>query len=99
MRTRRTLNLSRFLWGIAVLVVSLACISAGEHADIRSLVSTGKLEGMLWPNFSDYRNGVQKFYEWSTFMEAYKQKPSDCSLVLCGPIFHFFRRSHLTGDS
>ncbi len=52
----------RFLCGTALLVVWLACISAGQQSDIQNLVQSGKLEGMRWPNFSDYRDWLQKFY-------------------------------------
>ena len=58
MRTRRMRNLRRFPWRAAVLVVALACASAGQQVDIQNLVKGGNLEGMRWPNFSDYRNGV-----------------------------------------
>jgi murein L,D-transpeptidase YcbB/YkuD len=51
-----------FPWGAAVLVVSVACISVGQQPDIKNLVTSGNLEEMRWPNFSDYRNGLQKFY-------------------------------------
>ena len=60
-----------FPLGVAVLVVSLACISAGQQADIQNLVSSGNLEGMRWPNFSDYRNGLQKFYEPAGYAPAW----------------------------
>src|ERR1700746_2200736 len=69
MRTRRMHNL--FPLGVAVLVVSLACISAGQQAEIQNLVSNGNLEGMRWPNFSDYRNGLQKFYEPAGYSPAW----------------------------
>lgn len=55
-------NLRRSRWGAAVLLVSLASISVGQQADIQSLVTSGNLEGMRWPNFGDYRTALQKFY-------------------------------------
>ena len=63
----------RFAWGTALLVVSLACLSAGQHSDIQKLVTNGNLEGMRWPNFSDYRNWLQKFYEPTGFAQAWVQ--------------------------
>ena len=59
MRTRRIHNL--FPLGVAVLVVSLACISAGQQADIQIRRHCGNLDGMRLPNFSDYGTGLQKF--------------------------------------
>ena len=47
---------------IAALVVSLACLSAGQQPDIQNLVTSGNLELMRWPNFNDYRDSLQKFY-------------------------------------
>ena len=52
----------RFAWEIAALVVSLACLSAGQQPDIQNLVTSGNLELMRWPNFNDYRDSLQKFY-------------------------------------
>jgi L,D-transpeptidase YcbB len=71
MRTRRMRNLRRFPWRAAVLVVSLACTSAGQQVDIQNLVKGGNLEGMRWPNFSDYRNSVQEFYEPAGYAPAW----------------------------
>jgi L,D-transpeptidase YcbB len=73
MRTRHTRNLSRVPWAAAVLIVSWACISAGQQADIQNLVTSGNLEGMRWPNFSDYRTSLQKFYETTRYSPAWLQ--------------------------
>ena len=53
----------RFAVGTALLVVSSTCLIAEQQPDIQNLVASGSLEGMRWPNFSDYRNWLQKFYE------------------------------------
>jgi murein L,D-transpeptidase YcbB/YkuD len=86
MKTRRMHNLRRFPWGAAVLVVSLACTSAGQQADIQNLVKSGNLEGMRWPNFSDYRNGVQEFYEAAGYAPAWVHgsQPVPQALALIG---------------
>jgi L,D-transpeptidase YcbB len=63
----------RFAWEIAALLVFLACCSAGQQADIQSLVTSGTLEEMRWPNFSDYRNELQKFYEPMAYAPAWIQ--------------------------
>src|SRR6201993_5392806 len=63
----------RFALGIALLVVSLSYLSAAQQTDIQNLVTSGKLEGMRWPNFSDYRSWLQKFYEPTGFAPAWVQ--------------------------
>ena len=63
----------RLGWEIALVVVSLSCLSAGQQPDIQNLVSSGNLEGMRWPNFGDYRNWLQKFYEPTGFAPAWVQ--------------------------
>jgi L,D-transpeptidase YcbB len=73
MRTPRMRNLLRFAWAAAVLVVSLSCLGAGQQADIQSLIASGDLEGMRWPNFSDYRPSLQKFYELTGYAPAWVQ--------------------------
>jgi murein L,D-transpeptidase YcbB/YkuD len=73
MRTRFMRNLRWIQWGAAFLVVSLAHISAGQQVDIRTLVTSGNLEEMRWPNFSDYRNSIQEFYGPTGFTPAWSQ--------------------------
>ena len=68
----------RFAWGAALLVVSLASVSAGQQTDIRNLVASGNLEGMRWPNFSDYRDWLQKFYEPTGFAPAWVKGSQPC---------------------
>ncbi len=62
-----------FVLKTALLVVCLACLSVGQQADIQNLIASGNLEGMRWPNFSDYRNWLQKFYEPTGFAPAWLQ--------------------------
>jgi L,D-transpeptidase YcbB len=73
LKSRRIRNPIRFAWGTAVLVMSLACLSVGQQPDIQNLVKSGKLDGMRWPNFSDYRDWLQKFYEPTGFAPAWVQ--------------------------
>ncbi len=63
----------RFAVGMAFLFVSLASFCAGQQPDIQNLVANGNLDGMRWPNFSDYRNWLQKFYEPTGFAAAWVQ--------------------------
>jgi L,D-transpeptidase YcbB len=60
-----------FVGGVALLIVSLVRIAVGQQADIRSLVANGRLEEMRWPNFSDYRKALQKFYEPAGYAPAW----------------------------
>jgi murein L,D-transpeptidase YcbB/YkuD len=75
----------RFTLKTAVLVVFLACFGAGQQAsDIQSLVTSGNLEAMRWPDFSDYRTWLQKFYEPAGYAPAWVQagKPIPQALSL-----------------
>lgn len=63
----------RFAWGTALVVIFLAGFSSGQQPDIQNLVTSGNLEGMRWPNFSDYRSWLQKFYEPAGFAPAWVQ--------------------------
>jgi L,D-transpeptidase YcbB len=51
----------RVAWG-AALVVALASVSAAQPSEIQALVTSANLEGMRWPNFSDYRKSLLEFY-------------------------------------
>lgn len=83
-KSRRIRNAIRFAWGTAVLVMSLACLSVGQEPDIQNLVTSGNLEGMRWPNFSDYRSLLQKFYEPAGYASAWVRgaQPSPQALLL-----------------
>src|SRR5579872_1427650 len=62
-----------FAWGTVLLVITLACLSAGQQPDILNLVRSGNLEGMRSPNFSDYVSWLQRFYEPAGFAPAWVQ--------------------------
>lgn len=73
-------------WRTALLVAFLACFSVGQQAsDIQNLVSRGNLDGMRWPDFSDYRTWLQKFYEPAGYAPAWAQgtepKPQALALI------------------
>ncbi len=63
----------RLVCGTALLVLCLACLSSGQQSDIQNFVTSGSLEGMRWPSFSDYRTWLQKFYEPTGFAPAWLQ--------------------------
>ncbi len=69
----RTSNPTRFVWTTALLVVCLTYLSAAQQQDIQALLASGNLEGMRWPNFSDYRIALQKFYEPTGYAPAWVQ--------------------------
>src|SRR5246127_1770178 len=71
MRTRHIRNLKRFPWRAAVLVVALACTSAGQQVDIQNLVKGGTREAMRGPNFTADRNSVPEFYEPAGYAPAW----------------------------
>jgi L,D-transpeptidase YcbB len=60
-----------FVCRTAILVVFLACLSAGQQTEIQTLVTSGNLEAMRWPNFSDYRSSLQEFYAPAGFAPAW----------------------------
>ncbi len=56
-----------------VLVVLVACLAAAQQQDIQTLVTSGNLPAMRWPNFTDYRTALQKFYEPTGYAPAWVQ--------------------------
>ena len=74
----------------------LSCLSTVQQPDIQNRVTSGNLEGMRWPNFSDYRNWLQKFYEPTGFAQAWVQGsqpvPQALSLI---EVFRVARRKGL----
>ena len=61
----------KFTWGIALLAACFARPSLGQQLDIQSLVTSGQMESMRWPNFVDYRSWLQKFYQPTEFAPAW----------------------------
>ena len=61
----------RFTWGIALLAACFARPCIGQQLDIQSLVTSGQMESMRWPNFVDYRSWLQKFYQPTGFAPAW----------------------------
>jgi len=66
-------NRMRFALKTCVLLVLASCLAAAQQKDIQALVTSGNLEGMRWPNFSDYRTALQKFYEPTGYAPAWVQ--------------------------
>jgi murein L,D-transpeptidase YcbB/YkuD len=64
----------RFVLGSAFLIAALTCHVGGQQpSDIQNLATSGNLEGMRWPNFSDYRTWLQKFYQPAGYAPAWVQ--------------------------
>lgn len=61
--------MSRKLWSI--LLLTMTALTYGQHtppaskstATIRSIVTSGRLADLRWPNFSDYRASADTFYK------------------------------------
>jgi L,D-transpeptidase YcbB len=70
-RPRR--NWMPFAWKALILVLPLSSLGAGQQAEIQNFVTTANLPGMRWPNFSDYRTALQKFYEPASYAPAWVQ--------------------------
>jgi hypothetical protein len=66
-------NRIRFGWQVSPLLLLVACFSAAQQQDIQTLVASGTVEGMRWPNFSDDRTALQKFYEPAGYAPAWVQ--------------------------
>lgn len=67
----RDLLSSTCTWRVAAVVLSLACLNAGQQADIQHLANSGNIDGLRWPNFIDYRTSLQKFYEPTGYAPAW----------------------------
>jgi murein L,D-transpeptidase YcbB/YkuD len=63
----------RFAWATALVLSALTCLVAGQQqpSAIQTLVASGNMEGMRWPNFSDYRTWLQKFYQPTAYAPAW----------------------------
>ncbi len=62
-----------FAWTALFFATVTSVIAGQQPSDIQNLVMSGNLEGMNWPNFSDYRNLVEKFYEPIGYAPAWVQ--------------------------
>jgi L,D-transpeptidase YcbB len=74
----------RFLWGQALLCLTLACAALAQPSEIQSLISAGNLDGMRWPNFRDYRPSLEGFYQPVGYIPAWIQAnaPSPQALAM-----------------
>src|SRR5690348_8581609 len=55
-----------------LMAIALSCLGIAQtQSRIQSLVVAGNLDGMRWPNFSDYRVWLQKFYEPAGYSSAW----------------------------
>jgi murein L,D-transpeptidase YcbB/YkuD len=73
------------VWKQALLSILFACVAVAEPSEIQSLVAAGNLTEMRWPDFRDYRSGLQKFYEPSGYAPAWVQanaaSPQSLSMI------------------
>jgi len=82
-----------------VAQLGLACCSLGSSnssvalragssiengTDIQSIVASGQLEDLRWPNFSDYKNAIVEFYRPTGYATAWIQgvQPSQQALAM-----------------
>ena len=56
-----------------LLALAVTCAASAQQEQIRSIVGAGRLDGMRWPDFSDYRVWLQKFYEPAGYGPAWSQ--------------------------
>ncbi len=68
------LRKSRFFLKQGLLVLVFTCLGMAQPPSrIQDVVSAGTLEGMRWPNFTDYKVWLQKFYEPKGYAAAWVQ--------------------------
>jgi murein L,D-transpeptidase YcbB/YkuD len=70
---------------VLLAALALAAAAAGQPAAlIRDRVAAGTLDGMRWPNFSDYRVWLEKFYEPAQYAPAWieGERPTPQALLL-----------------
>jgi len=75
----------RFALSAVLLLAPLTSLAAAQQpSDIQNIVTAGTLDGMRWPNFSDYRTWLQKFYEPTAYRPAWVQnsQPTPQALAL-----------------
>ncbi len=85
----------RFAWAV-LFVATLTCLITGQQpSDIQNLVTSGNLEGMNWPNFSDYRTLLQKFYEPTGYAPAWVQGAQPIPQALA--LIEVFRKAEKKG--
>jgi len=68
-----------------LIAIALSCFGIAQTpARIQSLVAAGSLDGMRWPNFSDYRIWLQKLYEPAEYAPAWlkNNEPSSQALAM-----------------
>ena len=66
-------------WSLWLLIVGTLAVSASAQqngasdvaSQLRGIASAGQLQELRWPNFSDYRQHVQNFYQPSDFAPAW----------------------------
>jgi murein L,D-transpeptidase YcbB/YkuD len=74
----------RFGWSTVVLLAALAPLAAAQPFELQALVASGNMDSMRWPNFSDYRTTLQKFYQPTAYAPAWIQgtRPTPQALSL-----------------
>ena len=66
--------MARTTFWVTLVLIAQTCESLAQSPSrIQDLVSAGKLDGMQWPNFSDYRPWLQKLYEPAGFTAVWIQ--------------------------
>jgi L,D-transpeptidase YcbB len=79
-------------WSLWLLIVGTLAGSASAQqsgtsdvaSQLREIASVGQLPDLRWPNFSDYREQVQNFYQFSDFTPAWvrNSRPTPQALAI-----------------
>ena len=73
MNSQKCIRTAKTGFLFTVAICALCSSFAQAPSGIQGLVSAGNLEGMRWPNFSDYKPWLQKFYEPVGYAPAWVQ--------------------------
>src|SRR4029077_12558987 len=68
-----------------VIAIALSCLAMAQPSSrTESIITAGNLDGMRWPNFSDYQVWLRKFYEPAGYAPAWLQgnAPTPQALVM-----------------
>ncbi len=58
-------------WKQALLGVALTCAVFAQPSSIESLISSGQLNEMRWPNFRDFQTPLREFYQSAGYAPAW----------------------------
>ena len=81
---------------LILIVLALTHVVPGQEPSLlQHLVMSGRVEGMKWPNFSDYQNLLQEFYEPTGYVPAWVRGAQPISQAVA--LIDIFRNAEKKG--